>query len=467
MAIKSLFHRHSVTLSLTAIVLVALGLRLYRLEYQSLWVDEIASMNGADPDQSWSGVIAYSVFDQPPAFFLLLHAWFKVFPFTDFFGRLMALGIGLAGIVAVYFLGKEVRDQRTGLIAATITSFSYIHIFFSQEARFYSLLFLASAMSYYFYIRAAKTNRVVDFILYTLSTSVLLYTHYFGLVVFAAQGIIFCFLLVLYPYHRRFVILSITSAIVVMLAISPWIPIFFSDAQTKEFWIKLEPIYFPLTYFYVYFKDILSCFAFATLLIAYFFNVYRTFSSTRLIDRVDFILISSVAFGFLIPIVYSFVQTPMLQVRYTLIILPSLIVMISLGFGFLKISYQRILLFATCCTALFSLIVIEKYYTKIRKEDWRGMISTVIRESTPGDVFMSPQAWYCNYYFKIQNSGARAMPPAQWMEINQKTEGLWWLDGFKVGPIPDDVKNKLIQSGYSLKKTDSLFRAQASYYRLH
>lgn len=465
MAIKSLFHRH--TLSLTAIVLLAMGLRLYRLEYQSLWVDEIASMNGADPDQSWSGVIAYSVFDQPPAFFLLLHAWFKAVPFTDFFGRLLALVLGLAGIVAVYFLGKEVKDKSTGLIAATITTFSYIHILFSQEARFYSLLFLASAMSYYFYIRAAKTSRVFDFILYALSTAVLLYTHYFGLVVFAAQGIIFCLILTFYPVSRKFVILSVSAAILVILAISPWIPIFFSDAQTKEFWIQHEPFYFPFVYFYVYFKDVFSCFAFAILLIIYFFNVYKHFVLTRRMDRNDFILIAGVAFSFLIPIIYSFIQTPMLQVRYTLIILPSLIVMISLGLRFLKISHQRILLVATCCTSLFSLIVIEKYYTKIRKEDWRGMISTVIKESTPGDAFVSPQAWYCNYYFKIQNSGASAIQPAQWMEINQKPEGLWWLDGFKVGPIPDDVKNKLIQSGYSLKKTDSLFRTRAYYYRLH
>lgn len=442
-------------------------LRLYRLEYQSLWVDEIASMNGADPDQSWSGVIAYSVFDQPPAFFLLLHAWFKVFPFNDFSGRLMALGIGLAGIVAVYFLGKEVKDKPTGLIAATITTFSYIHILFSQEARFYSLLFFVSAMSYYFYIRAAKRCRVFDFILYALSTTLLLYTHYFGLVVFAAQGIIFCLILIFYPVSRKFVILSVSAAILVILAISPWIPIFFSDAQTKEFWIKPEPIYFPLVYFYVYFKDIFSCFVFAILLIVYFFNVYKDFVPTRRIDRIDFILIAGVAFSLLIPIVYSVVQTPMLQVRYTLIILPSMIVMISLGFRFLKISHQIILLVITCCTALFSLIVIEKYYSEIRKEDWRGMIGTVIKEKMPGDVFVSPQAWYCNYYFKILNADARAMPPIQWMEITQKPEGVWWLDGFKVGPIPDDVEINLIQSGYSLKKTDSLFRARASYYRLH
>ena len=209
-------------------------------------------------------------------------------------------------------------------------------------------------MSYYFYIRAAKTSRVFDFILYALSTSVLLYTHYFGLVVFTAQGIIFCLILTFYPVSRKFVILSVSAAILVILAICPWIPIFFSDAQTKEFWIQHEPFYFPFVYFYVYFKDVFSCFAFAILLIIYFFNVYKHFVLTRQMDRIDFILIAGVAFSFLIPIVYSFVQTPMLQVRYTLIILPSLIVMISLGFRFLKISYQRILLVATCCTAFFN-----------------------------------------------------------------------------------------------------------------
>ena len=72
-------------LTLFSIVLLALVLRLYHLDYQSLWVDEIASMNGSNPEMTVSSVIQYSVLDQPPAFFLLLHGWLKIFTVTNNF----------------------------------------------------------------------------------------------------------------------------------------------------------------------------------------------------------------------------------------------------------------------------------------------------------------------------------------------------------------------------------------------
>ena len=241
-------------------------------------------MNGADPELATSAVIQYSALDQPPAFFLLLHSWFKFFPFTDFYGRLLATVIGLAGIVAIFFLGKEVKDSRVGLIAALITSLSYIHIFFSQEVRFYTLVFLAATLSYIFFVRSTKTERLPDFIFYVLSTALLLYTHYFGLVVLVSQGILFVLLIVLYPASGRFIILSTLSAIGVLVLIFPWIPVLFSDAQTQHFWIKPEPFYFPIKYFYVYFKDVLSCFVFAPILLFYLFNQYKQFRSGKTID---------------------------------------------------------------------------------------------------------------------------------------------------------------------------------------
>ena len=75
---------------MAGLLLIASGLRYYHLGYQSYWVDEIASMNGSGPDQSWAGVIEYCHFDQPPAYFFMMHAWFKIFPFNDISGRLAA-----------------------------------------------------------------------------------------------------------------------------------------------------------------------------------------------------------------------------------------------------------------------------------------------------------------------------------------------------------------------------------------
>ena len=156
----------------------------------------------------------------------------------------------------------------------------------------------------------------------------------------------------------------------------------------------------------------------------------------------------------------------MLNVRYTLIALPPLIVMISLGFTLLKTRLQRVLLITICCTTILSLVVVEKYYVKRIKEDWRGMVSGVIESGTATDVFVSKHSWYCNYYFKSLHSEFRAVLPVQFSAENQKPPGVWWMDGFDLSATPDAGEVKLLENGYSLIKTDSLFGARASYYKL-
>ncbi len=466
MGLKTFFRQQATAISLFVIVLLALALRLYHLDYQSLWVDEIASMNGADPDLNTSAVLQYSVVDQPPAYFLLLHNWLKIFPFNDLYGRLLATLLGIAGVVVIFFLGKEVKNTRVGLIASLITSLSYIHIYFSQEVRFYTLVFLSSSLSYLFFIRATKYEKGSDFILYALSTALVIYTHYFGLVVLVTQGILFVLTVIFYSPNRRFIFLSTLSAIAIVVMILPWIPVFFSDVQAEHFWIEMPLIYFPIQYFYVYFKDALSCFVFGPLILYYLFIQYKKFRSESTIDRIDFILFGGVVFSFLIPLIYSIIQTPMLQERYTIIALPSIIVIISLGFCLLKDKLRIILLIATCCSSFFSLVVIEKFYSKDRKEDWRGMATLVMQTSQPSDVVVSRHAWYCNYYFKSFQAPFRALLPGEFSIENKKPSGVWYLDGFDVRPIPDDIEINLLQHGYILKKTDSLYKVRASYYKL-
>ena len=466
MGIKTFFGKYATAVSLSIILLLALALRLYHLDGQSLWVDEIASMNGADPDATIAAVLQYSAVDQPPAYFLLLHYWLKFFPFSDYYGRLLATLIGLAGIVAIFLLGKEVRETRVGIIASLITSLSYIHIYFSQEVRFYTLVFLASSLSYLFFIRATKYVKGTDFILYALSTSLLIYTHYFGLVVLATQGLLFVLMILFYPANRRFVIFSILSAAVIVILILPWIPVFFKDVKTQQFWIGLPAWYFPLQYFYVYFKDVLSCFVFATLILYYLLGQYKKFRSEHTIDRTDFILVGGIILSFLIPLAYSLIRTPMLQERYTIIALPSIIVIISVGYCLLRERLRVILLIATCCTSLFSLVVIEKFYSKERKEDWKGMAMLVMQASGPTDVVVSRYAWYCNYYFKLFHAPFRALLPNEF-SVENKPSGVWYLDGFDVNPLPHEVELNLLQHGYNLQKTDSLYKARASYYKLN
>lgn len=457
--------RNLTSLLLIAIVVLAFALRLYNLNVQSLWVDEIVSMTEVDPELRLDEVIQKTVIDQPPAFFIALHGWFNVVEYNEFNGRLFSVFTGIACVIAMFFLGKEAKDEKVGLTAALLTAVNYMSILFSQEIRFYSFLFLFTTLSYFFFIRAVKCNKILDFIFYSLSTILVAYTHYYGLVVIASQGIIFLGLVLIFPTNKKFITSAIISALIIISAFSPWLPIIFSDFQTPEFWIKNEPFYFPIVYFYVYFKDIFACSVFAISIILYFIKIFKNLKEKQGIDNTTFILIGWGIFSYLIPLIYSIVRIPMLQVRYTIIALPCLIIIISLGFFILKEKLRTILLIITCCTIIFSLIFIENYYTKIRKEDWRGVISSVVKQAGPQDVIISDYAYYCNYYFKALGAEFRAIVPGE-MNLSSFPVRIWWIDGFHVHVENTHTENTLIERGYIIQKTDSLFNVKASLYLL-
>ena len=54
--------------------------------------------------------------------------------------------IGMFGVIALYFLGKRLCSRGTGLIAAALVCVSWWHTWHCQDARYYPLMFLLSAI---------------------------------------------------------------------------------------------------------------------------------------------------------------------------------------------------------------------------------------------------------------------------------------------------------------------------------
>ena len=139
-----------------------LGL-LLRLSYlnkpEGLWNDEYVSWFVANTPFNqgfWSQVIKQC---HMPLYYLILK------PFTgysDLILRLTSVAAGVLSIFAMYYLGKEF-SKKTGFFLATITSVLSFLIYYSQEVRFYSMLFLFSALTVLYTIRLIKnTNKKIS-----------------------------------------------------------------------------------------------------------------------------------------------------------------------------------------------------------------------------------------------------------------------------------------------------------------
>ncbi|MBS1505294.1 MAG: glycosyltransferase family 39 protein [Bacteroidetes bacterium] len=389
---------------LLVILIIGTLIRINSLEATGLWMDEIHSTVGTDPDKTIGEVIEYCKTDQPPVFFVLLHSWFKIFPYNDFYGRLFALITGVLGIASMFFLGREVKNNATGLLAAFLTMINYFHVDFSRQVRFYPLLFFFSSLSYLFFIRVLKRKRLVDFIAYTLFSAALLNTHYYGMVVMMSQLILFVFIIFWKKIKDvKFIAACILSGVVAGLSFVHWLPVIFADVKISQFHIQPVPWYFLAQYYWIYFRDVVTCIISGLLILM----AIRSMTS-RLIEKKteidDVVLIGWIVLSFLIPLVYSWIKIPMLETRYTFIALPAILLLAALGLEGVKekLTPAMIILFLSFMANV--LFVKPLYYVQYPPQQWKEVAREITKTDKDTQLVFSQYAWYYRYYFKLYKS---------------------------------------------------------------
>lgn len=161
--------------------------------------------------------------EHAPFYFILLNAW-RMFVGDDLFlARLLSVFFGLIAVAGVYSLAKLTRNRRAALAAPLILAFIAYLQYYSQIARVYSLLLPACVWllwSYWQIVNSASVARWKWLSLFA-AAAIILYVHYFGIIVLAAIGI---YHLLYVPKGRRWL-----RAVLVMagasLPFTLWLPV--------------------------------------------------------------------------------------------------------------------------------------------------------------------------------------------------------------------------------------------------
>jgi mannosyltransferase len=204
------------------VLLLALGLRLYRIEAQSLWNDEGTSVALAARDLL---TITRSAANDihPPLYYIVLHFWIKLFGSSELAVRSLSALLGTMLVLTTFLLGRSMAMRRNsprlgvsiGLLAALFAAVSPFQVYYSQETRMYILSALLGTLSTTCFLHLLKRwadqgvflnpdvalfDRRAPFAAYVLVTTLLLYTHYFAVTVIVAQNVVFLWWLLL---HER------------------------------------------------------------------------------------------------------------------------------------------------------------------------------------------------------------------------------------------------------------------------
>ncbi|HEX9664363.1 MAG TPA: glycosyltransferase family 39 protein [Patescibacteria group bacterium] len=185
-------------LYLSAIIIFAAGLRILALTTQgSFWFDEIFTVYFAGLDLP--EMFSFIIYDHnPPVHFLLIHYWLKLFGSNEIIVRLSSLIFGLANIGLIYLVGQQLFSKRIGQLAGFLGAISLFQIYYSVEARMYSLLLFLTLLSFYFFWRLLNQYKFKNLILYLGFTVLALLTHLTGLFVLLIQNAF-----VLYLYFQK------------------------------------------------------------------------------------------------------------------------------------------------------------------------------------------------------------------------------------------------------------------------
>lgn len=210
-------------------LLIILGLGLWiRLVgiNQSLWLDEAIEWWAVTSFNLKQLLFGYMAGDfNPPGHHLLLWFWVRIFGDSEISLRFPSVLFGIGIVYLIYKIAKLVlgkKDEligvsglplRTSHISAIFAAFSGLLIYYSQEARMYSMAAFFTAGAFYFLIKNELSQKKsgINFIMFAIFFAAGLYSHY----------LVWLLLPMLFITGKKY-ILPLVAAI-------PWTPMLFKQ----------------------------------------------------------------------------------------------------------------------------------------------------------------------------------------------------------------------------------------------
>lgn len=232
--------------------LIGIILRLLNLNFLELWRDEAFSVNAANQD--FVRMMEILISDtQPILHTVFLFFWVRIFGDSEFSVRFPSF---VAGCITLYYIfktsGLVFKRKSLRIAALALAVINPLLIVYSQEARSYSFLTLASIAAFYYCIKLSKESKLSDYFLFAYFSLLGLYSHNIFVVAFA----VFVFITgvkflkeykpsEIFTIKNKYFLKTLLMFISIGVIYLPWVFIFISQlskVQNQGFWLKFDPI---------------------------------------------------------------------------------------------------------------------------------------------------------------------------------------------------------------------------------
>jgi len=449
-------NRRQTNLALLAILGLAAALRLTGLEVQSLWNDELSSWFRSHY-ASLADVIQLGVVPDvhPPGFQLLLYFVERTLGSSEWALRLPSALFGILTVAVMYLLGRRLYSESEGLVAAALTAVLWCPLYYSQEARPYSLLLLLSASSTYFWIgmlEEARRGGVPvwrSWVPYVVCASLALYAHYFGLLLVACQTLgSAAYALWLGGRWRR----PVVAAVLIGVAYLPWMPQLWADLGGGPSWILSPSVSAPWTFLEFLFNRSSALAAFALALYASLaIGTFRgEASKARMWRTPGAFLAAWLCLPVALALLVSLLLNPVFTMRNLIICLPAAYLLMARALLRLPLSGPLMagVAVAVPCLLLMHTVFTLEYYWRPTKQQFREATAFVAahESESPGALLVgnAHNPAYLDYYLEKAGSslrvdvpgGSGASIPRVEQALRERQPRYMWYIGAHVPPEP-------------------------------
>lgn len=431
--------------TLTIIVIIASFLRLYHLDFQSIWLDELLTMNEISPKLSFKEASDIILFQEgtPRFYFFFVKVFNSLFGYSVYNARLVSVLFGLLSVIFINKLGKKLFNPNVGLFSSVFLAFNLFLIDYSQEARTYSMLVFFVILGFYYMISFINERNYKNAILLGVSVGLITNAHPFGLINVATIYLILLYVLFTEKESKVDLFKKIfLSGLVFILIFIPVIPTILRVSEFTSFWIiKPNP-----TYLFQIFNQLLgSSLIFTFLFIAIYFVF--VFKSIQLITKKEqkeknkhllgFIIINSwIWFEVAVILIKSYFGISIALSRYFIAIVPAFILIVAVSIDFIKNNLLKQFIVLALVTYLASdIFLVKDFYSIPKKSQFDSVTNFIIKNNTDNNKVVSSLGWLLGYYINNDNQGQTVteMNLEDYVTAVKnnavKTETFWYMDG--------------------------------------
>ena len=333
---------HSFNIFLILILIIGSFLRIYNINYEDLWIDEISTFWISNPnidfETSYKNNSSLEV--QPFFYNFLMKIYFSFLGYNVDYGRYVSAIFSTLSILSVSYISWTISKNKSYLLTAFLVSFNIFLISYAQELRVYSILFFFISLTIIFILQSLKKENFFNIFFLNFTFIFSIFLHPFSLILlFSTMLYLLLIFLVKRMLYKKIIYSIIGISVIAIIYNLVHLINLVPDSSEAYFFLDNPNLKFITNmYFSKFFGSrILGlCFLFL-FLFALKFSIQKILALREVSFLFIFFLLS-----YVVPIIYGFLFHPIIQPKYIIFVIIPIIVIIS---DFIYLSKKNIKFF--------------------------------------------------------------------------------------------------------------------------